>query len=112
MAEPMVMPEPKVFPYLTIIPGRRPEQKMHEKIGHAKNAFEQHPGSGYRCRYGKLYQYIDGEWVLLYDIPEQTYTVDEYTNPNQLDKVWIRHRYSETRPWKLGQPPLNETKED
>lgn len=63
-------PQPKLTPYLTIIPDRRPVQKTHTNIGHAKNALNGRIGI-----YGRgasedmeLYEHVDGEWKLLYSI--------------------------------------------
>lgn len=57
---------PQVKPYLTIIESRRPIQKMHTNIGHAKNAFlyDEHRG-------GTMWEWKDGEWVLLYTVTSE-----------------------------------------
>jgi hypothetical protein len=36
-------PPLKVYPYMTVIPGRRPEVKLHTNIGQGKNAMRQYP---------------------------------------------------------------------
>lgn len=93
MSKPMLIP--KIDPYLTIIPGRTPEQKLHSKIGHAKNAFSQ--ASYYKGRWGQLFEWKDGEWSLLFDIPEpQVISQREGYNGSHLYSV-----YGETRPWRL-----------
>ena len=62
-------PRPKLTPYLTIIPDRRPVQKTHSNIGHAKNALNGRIGyySGSPCDM-ELYEHVDGDWKLLYRI--------------------------------------------
>lgn len=87
--------QPKVFPFLTVIPGRRPQQKMHTSVGHAKNAFQD---TGYgRHRTGQLYKWSGEGWELLYDVPEQTETVKV-----QGYSGW-RNQYKDTRPWRIEQ---------
>lgn len=93
MATPQLIPS--IMPYLTIIPGRQPNQKLHKAIGHAKNAFSQ--ASYYKGRWGELYEWKDGEWVLLYTIPEPQVVHTEVT-----ERGYTRVRFGETRPWKLG----------
>lgn len=64
-------PQPKFHPYLSVIPHRRPEQKTHTSIGHAKNAI-----NGKMSRYRgatedmQIYEYLDGGWSLLYSLKE------------------------------------------
>lgn len=91
-------------PFMTVIPGRRPEQKVHKRLSDAKNAFDtpkSNPftlidGSGNRLGYwgthgwGQLYEFKDGEWHLLYEVPKPT---DEHAIAN--------YPYRESRPWKL-----------
>lgn len=99
--------------FLSIITQRNPTQKLHSSLGYAKLAFDQHPGSAYRGRHGKIYQHIDGEWALLYDIPEQSFTTDTYVVKYRAgDVTRTRRIYNETRPWKLGQQPLNVRSEE
>lgn len=106
---------PVSTPYLTVILDRRPVQKVHTKLAHAKLAFDQFEGGGlYPGRWGKIYEQKDGEWVLLYDIPEPI-AVEE-PNPYYDEERWLsvkeeyrrptatfaptRIRYPDTRPWK------------
>lgn len=67
--------KPKLTPYiyLTIIPRRWPEQKMHADLGHAKSAVS------YNCGHRRgtnqdmaIYEWKNDEWVLLWEIPEGT----------------------------------------
>lgn len=83
---------PQIKPYLTIIESRNPNQKLHSALGHAKNAFDQ--SQYYLGRWGQLYEYRDGEWILLYDIPKPEITGYDTRYGRQ-------PRYSETRPWRL-----------
>lgn len=99
------MPElmkPPATPYLTVIPGRIPEQKVHKRLGDAKNAFdtprqnmkirsEFAPGkffSRYSHGWGQLYEMIDGHWELLYDVEQPSERHEKYPY------------YVDTRPWK------------
>lgn len=63
MIEPTLYPKPIITPYLTIIPNRRPVQKLHVGLGHAKNALTYDSS-----KYGTLWEMIDGEWKLLYTV--------------------------------------------
>ena len=90
-------------PFMTVIPGRSPETKMHKRLTDAKNAFSTQkmnafeiPGSPHSPRstthsWGKLYEFKGGEWVLLYEVPkpDDTHAIPEYP-------------YRESRPWKLN----------
>lgn len=63
-------PQPKFMPYLSIIPRRRPTQKTHGNIGHAKNAVVAKFGynvHGASCDM-QIFEYKDDGWQLLYDI--------------------------------------------
>lgn len=67
-------------PYLTVIPSRNPEKKVHKTLGHAKNALLAKKtvlvdGSktpyGYEYGFGydmAIYQMIDGEYKLLHEV--------------------------------------------
>lgn len=62
-------PQPKFSPYLSVIPVRRPVQKTHHNIGHAKNAVNGKWG-GYRgadCDM-QIFEHTEEGWKLLYDI--------------------------------------------
>lgn len=67
----MELPKPKIdqaTPYMTRIPDRRPEYKAHAKLGQAKNAINYRVGyAGAACDM-ELYQWEDGEWVLMYSV--------------------------------------------
>lgn len=99
-------------PYMTVIPGRTPKQKVHKRISDAKNAFDttkynrisyNRPDNGITEHqeqthgWGQLYEFKDGEWVLLYEVPQPT--ADNIT----LSRVypWGNTYCAETRPWKL-----------
>ena len=101
MSAPKVLPVINV-PYMTVIPGRRPETKVHKRISDAKNAFDTPKPNlffrapGEKCPYptthgwGQLYWFKEGEWHLLYDVPKPT---DEHA----IDK----YPYRESRPWRV-----------
>jgi hypothetical protein len=62
-------PQPRLTPYLSVIPVRRPVQKTHHNIGHAKNAVNGKWG-GYRgadCDM-QIFEHTKEGWKLLYDI--------------------------------------------
>lgn len=69
-------PYPKFHPYLTIVPGRRPEQKTHTSLGHAKNAMLIPCGytTGYIVRGGQIWEYDSegGEWAMIYEVAPGT----------------------------------------
>ena len=94
---------------MTIVEGRRPRQKLHKTLAHAKNAFDTPKFNGevpYPYKYGKatthgwgaLYEFsvAEGAWVLLYEIRQPTQ--DDVLIIEH--KSWTEHRY-ETRPWRL-----------
>lgn len=64
------LPQPGIQPYLTIIPNRYPQQKLHAKIGFAKNAF-QNPWGYNTNRVGTLWEWVDGVWELLYTVERE-----------------------------------------
>ena len=76
---------------ISVIPSRRPEMKIHEKLGDAKKAVyvKEHsqrirnPEVRWGWEYGprvvpaaRIYTIVDNDWHLLYDIEEDT-LVDE-----------------------------------
>lgn len=69
----------QTFPYLTVIPDRIPQQKVHKNIGQAKNAVSYRASLHYKrgipndCQ---VYEWKDSQWVILWDIPAGT-EVDE-----------------------------------
>lgn len=84
----MTLPsKPKMLPYLSVVPGRRPENKMHTSLGHAKNAVQNYPkNGGWRhdrekggtvCG-GQIYQWCSecNEWELLYDVAPGSWQAD------------------------------------
>lgn len=101
MSAPKVLPVINV-PYMTVIPGRTPETKVHKRISDAKNAFDtpkhnpffRPPEDKYSYPrthgWGQLYEFKEGEWHLLYDVPKPTeeHAIDKYP-------------YRESRPWKV-----------
>lgn len=85
----MTLPsKPKILPYLTVVPGRHPENKMHTILGHAKNAVQGYPKSGgfrwnreLRCGNvcgGQVYRwnYEIHDWELLYEIEPGSWKAD------------------------------------
>jgi hypothetical protein len=62
-------PQPKFTPYLSIIPHRKPQQKTHSNIGHAKNAVngKWNTWRGAECDM-QIFEFSDDGWQLLYDI--------------------------------------------
>lgn len=98
------MPElikPPATPYLTVIPGRRPEQKVHKRLSDAKNAFDT-PRANDKIKvpygalyynqhthgWGQLYEWVDGEWSLLLEVPQPSVITDKYPY------------HEDTRPWR------------
>jgi hypothetical protein len=91
---------PKARPFLTIVPGRTPKSKVHTSLGIAKTALVQAPKvlTGYdrgkylhesidgiltgRRKYvttvcgGEIWELVDGEWQMLFDVPSDTFTHD------------------------------------
>lgn len=84
----MTLPsKPKILPYLTVVPGRHPENKMHTSLGHAKNAVQVYPRSGgwrsdpnkgWPVCGGQVYRwdYEIHDWELLYDIEPGSWQAD------------------------------------
>lgn len=73
MSTPKLIPSVKYPIYLTVIEDRRPQQKLHQNIGRAKNAVGYDVGwvnGGYTVRGGQIYvmKDADSDWELLYDI--------------------------------------------
>lgn len=60
-------------PYMSVVPGRSPEQKAHMTLGHAKSAvgakLNAYRGSYYDMA---IYEWKNNGWELLYDIPKGT----------------------------------------
>lgn len=90
-------------PYMTVIPGRTPQQKVHKRLSDAKNAFdtpkhnplkrklvEQQYGYSTTHGWGHLYEFENGEWKLLFEVPQPT-------QEHEIEK----YPYWESRPWKL-----------
>lgn len=89
-------------PFMTVIPGRTPKQKVHKRLSDAKNAFgtpKHNPftpaggpyGYTHTHGWGQLYEFKDGEWQLHTEVPKPT---DEHA----IEK----YPYRESRPWKLN----------
>lgn len=91
-------------PFMTVIPGRKPEQKVHKRLTDAKSAFgtpKYNPffrvvggkkyGYGTTHGWGQLYEFKDGEWHLHTEVPKPS---DEHA----IEK----YPYRETRPWRLS----------
>ena len=64
---------PKAPRFLTVIPARIPEQKLHTSIGNAKNAVSFRVGysSGAVCDMA-IYEWVNDAWVQRFDIPDGT----------------------------------------
>jgi len=64
---------PKPFKAMTVIPWRTPVQKAHSSMGYAKAAINAriYGSAGAACEM-HLYELVDGEWKLLYEIPKGT----------------------------------------
>lgn len=55
--DPNKISNPIMPKWATYIKHRRPEFKIHNQLGHAKNALHQHFNGG------TIYEYVNGEWV-------------------------------------------------
>lgn len=102
MTNPAPPPKPQIKPYLSVVQGRTPVQKAHNRLSDAKNAVVQWPkrnnSRGYWDNGTYVYEEIDGirtgrkkyvkaicggqiwewdadtsDWKLIYDIPEHVY---------------------------------------
>lgn len=95
----------KVTPYISIVEGRRPRQKAHTHLAHAKAAFDtpkrnmkilgyrDEPGR-YTHGWGAIYEYSGTEWKLLFEIPQPT--------PDDFIEDRLYGESFETRPWRLS----------
>jgi len=95
----------KVTPFMSIVEGRKPKQKVHTHLSHAKNAFDTpkpnplvpNPYKSYSVPFthgwGAIFKYSGTEWKLLFEIPQ----------PTEADgrKGKWRTEY-ETRPWRIA----------
>jgi hypothetical protein len=96
----------KVTPFMSIVEGRTPRQKVHTHLAHAKNAFDplkinkkivEISPNGMRWvrhthGWGAIFEHKDGEWKLLFEIPQ----------PTEADGTQGKWNMEyETRPWKL-----------
>ena len=114
MAEPLIPLKPPSTPYLTVIEGRTPKQKIHTSLGAAKNAFStprknshqlERPNmygdrnivETYSHGWGQLYKHDGSDWVLIETVPEPT-QADMITEKRG---TWTAHSF-ETRPWILN----------
>jgi hypothetical protein len=76
----------KSFPYLTVIPDRRPVQKVHTGLGQAKNAILFRDYGRGIPRDCQVYEWSNEGWTLLWDIPagatrdEMPWNVKEVSN--------------------------------
>lgn len=91
----------KATPYMSVVEGRSPRQKVHTHLSHAKNAFDtpKHnnlvPGRGqYTHGWGSIYEYVNGDWVEIYVVSQPT-EKDFVPNSRYADKY-------ETRPWRTN----------
>jgi hypothetical protein len=68
---------PKPFKAMTVIPWRSPVQKAHSSMGYAKAAINArvyssgYGGGGAACDM-QVFELVDNEWKLLWDIPKGT----------------------------------------
>lgn len=60
------VPHIKTVPYMTLIEGRRPHQKAHTSIGHAKSAVQ----GDYGRAHARVYVWDNDDWKLMWDFPE------------------------------------------
>lgn len=71
--KPQPLRPPRPTPYMSRIPTRRPNDKAHLTLGHAKLAvggkIDRYVGSYVNMA---IFEWKDGEWELLYDIPKGT----------------------------------------
>lgn len=65
---PDLSPKLELPAYLTVLPSRRPRDKAHTNLGHAKNALTYSASSGIIRVWGAIYEWVDGEWKLLYEV--------------------------------------------
>ena len=80
MANEQQFPSPyQMYPYLTDVPLRRPRQKLHENLGHAKNSVAVMYGYDYdtgqrTVRGGQIYEWnpLHSQWELIYDVAYET----------------------------------------
>lgn len=71
--KPTLTPDVKIRPYLTILPYRSPEQKIHTTLGSAKSAVSYNCGDRRGTNQDMaIYEWKNDEWVLLWEIPEGT----------------------------------------
>lgn len=68
----MSMDEPKIMPYLTLIPNRNPRQKQHTDLGQAKKAILYRLDQGATIVDARIYRWSNHGWELLYTIPAGT----------------------------------------
>ena len=57
---------PDSLKYLTIIPYRSPKQRVHTTMSGAKNSFNN--GGGHYHKTGTLWEWVDNNWVLLFEV--------------------------------------------
>lgn len=92
----------KATPYMSVVEGRRPRQKVHTHLSHAKNAFDTPKanklvagkGGQYTHGWGAIFEHIDGDWVQIFEIP-QPEEKDRTSNPRYAERY-------ETRPWRTN----------
>lgn len=76
------LPDPSKL-HLSIIPSRYPKTKVHTSLGDARKAlavgrsYWRDENNKYRTCYksGKVYNIVDGEWNLLYDVKDRDETL-------------------------------------
>lgn len=90
----------KATPYMSVVEGRRPRQKVHTSLAHAKNAFDTPKPNplvgGRRVQHthgwGAIFEHINGDWVQIFEI-------DQPTEQDLLPNTRYGNEY-ETRPWR------------
>jgi hypothetical protein len=73
----VVLPQPKLPPFLTIVEGRKPKNKAHLTEQYAKSSIREscygwYPDTNAAHRAAQVYELDDGEWKLKWDIPKGT----------------------------------------
>ena len=64
------LPDPSEL-HVSIIPSRNPRVKVHANLGDARKAIGITQRYKYGYAAGQIYNLVDGEWNLLYDIKER-----------------------------------------
>jgi len=73
----VIPPQPKLPKFLSMVEGRKPKQKAHNELRFAKASMREslygfYPNPELSSRTATVYELVDGEWKLLWDIPKGT----------------------------------------